>query len=135
MPSSRTRCAPRSGVRKALLATSSIAILTALTGSGAAQASTLPTLTVTATASTIAVSGSPQAGAVNVVSSTAGVKEAAVILFQLRPGVKAAEVFAFLATKASGDPNTASKFGSIVFDAESRPRRRAAKRRRRLQPG
>ncbi|HEV7162780.1 MAG TPA: hypothetical protein VGN25_05965 [Solirubrobacteraceae bacterium] len=95
--------------------------LLALAGSSSAQASTLPTLTVSATASTITVSGSPQAGAVNVVASATGVKEAGIILFQLKPGVKPAEVFAFLATKASGDPNTASKFGSIVFDAEAGP--------------
>jgi hypothetical protein len=105
--------------RAGVVGVAAAAGLLALAGSVSAQASTLPTLTVSATASSITVTGSPQAGAVNVVSSATGVKEASVILFQLKPGVKLAEVVAFLATKASGDPNTASKYGSIVFDAEA----------------
>ncbi len=104
-----------------MTACSSIALLGALAGAGSAQAAALPTLNVTLGASSIAVSGSPQAGAVNVVSTASGVKEAAAILFELNPGVTPAEVIAFLSTKGSGDPNAASRYGSIVFDSEATP--------------
>ncbi len=119
MRSSRTRGAPWSGAAIATAATSSLlAALALCSGAAAAQTPTLPSLTITASASSITVSGSPHAGAVNVISSVSGVKEAAVILFQLKPGVTAAELAGFLATKGSSDPNSAGKYGSIVFDSE-----------------
>jgi hypothetical protein len=114
MPYRRNRVSLRRAVVLAALALS--VMLGAITSQ--AGAATLPTLSVTATATSISVSGAPQSGAVNVVSTATGLKEGAVILLQLKPGVTAAEVVAFLATKASEDPNTANKYGSIVFDTE-----------------
>lgn len=102
--------------RAVLLATLTSGLVAGLSTSAAAV--TLPTLSVSVTASSIAVGAAPQSGAVNVVSTATGLKEGAVLLFALKPGVSAAEVVAFLATKASGDPNTANKYGSIVFDTE-----------------
>jgi hypothetical protein len=60
-----------------------------------------------------------QSGAVNVVTSTNLKKGATGILFQLKPGVSAAELQAFLSSKKSKDANAASKYGSIVFDTEA----------------
>ena len=90
-----------------------------LVSAGAAQASTLPTLTLTVTKSSITVGGITQSGAVNVVSSASGVKEATAILFLMKPGVTVAEVESALKSGAGKDPNRASKYGSIVFDAEA----------------
>jgi hypothetical protein len=84
-----------------------------------AQAATLPSVTIAITPSSITVGGALQSGAVNVVSSATGTKEAQALLFLLKPGVSPAEFQAFLASKAGGDPNNAVKFGSIVFDAEA----------------
>ena len=101
---------------------------------GAAQAATLPTLTLTINASSITVGGAPQSGAVNVVSTATGVKEASAILFLLKPGVSVAEVYAFLGSKAANDPNSASKYGSIVFDSEVAPGQKSEAQTI-LQPG
>jgi len=117
MPFSRTRLSPRIGALTALAACS-LALVSAL-GIGSAQAATLPTLNLSLTASTIIVSGSPSAGAVNVVTTATGVKESSAILVKLKPGVTPAEVLAFLATKGAQDPNNASRFGSIVYDVEA----------------
>ncbi len=52
-------------------------------------------------------------------TTATGVKEAAPTLVLLKPGVSAASLISFLATnKVTADPNSVSKFGSIVFDAE-----------------
>jgi hypothetical protein len=83
---------------------------------GAAQASTLPTLTLAITKSSITVGGSTQSGGVNVVSTATGVKEASAILFLIKPGVTVAEVESALKSGAGKDPNKSSKYGSIVFD-------------------
>jgi hypothetical protein len=106
-------------LRRVLLATllAACGLLASITGS--AQASTLPTMTVAVSASSITVGGSLESGAVNVVSSATGIKEPSLLLFQLKPGVSVAEVTAFLENKKSvGDPNNASKYGSIVLDVE-----------------
>ncbi|HZL47451.1 MAG TPA: hypothetical protein VFC30_00380 [Solirubrobacteraceae bacterium] len=87
----------------------------------AAASSTLPTLTIAITKSSIAVTGAAQSGAVNVVSTATGVKEASAILFLMKPGVTVAEVETALKNGAGKDPNKASKYGSIVFDAEANP--------------
>jgi hypothetical protein len=87
---------------------------------GSAQASTLPKLSLTINAKSITASGALQSGAVNVVTTNTGKKEASAILFALKPGVTAAEVEGFLKSK-KGDPNAASKYGAIVFDAEANP--------------
>jgi hypothetical protein len=88
---------------------------------GSAQASTLPTLTLALTKTSITVGGTPQSGAVNVVSTDSGVKEGATILFALKPGYTVAEVEAALKAGAGMEPNLASKYGAIVFDAEVNP--------------
>lgn len=117
------RFSPLASPRRMLA--SAIAVgLAALAGaaftSGAAQAATLPTVTATVSPTSISVTGALQSGAVNIASTATGGKEPSVVLIKLNPGVSAAEVFAFLATnKASQDPNTISKFGSIVFDVEA----------------
>ncbi len=108
-------------LRATLAASVMLAVASSLTSAVAAQASTLPTLTLTLTKSSITVGGATQSGAVNVVSTATGTKEASAILFQLKPGATVAEVEAFLASKKQKDPNNASKYGSIVFDAEATP--------------
>jgi hypothetical protein len=87
---------------------------------GTAVASTLPTLTVALSPTAVVVGGATQSGAVNVAVTGPATKEAAAILVRLKPGVTAGEFDAFLAANApSKDPNTVSKLGSIVFDAEA----------------
>jgi hypothetical protein len=101
-----------------------------------AQASTLPTVTVTVSNSSIAVAGALQSGAVNVVmNAAAGSKEPAPTFVLLRPGVTVAEVDAYLKTDAAPkDPNTSSKYGSIAFDAEASAGK-TAEAQTYLQPG
>jgi hypothetical protein len=113
----------------------------ALAGAGtivadsAAAASTLPTLTVAINASSITVGGTPQSGAVNVVTTATGVKESSSVLFLLKPGVSIAEFDAFLLTKKAGkDPNSADKYGTIVFDDEATPGK-GSEAQTDLQPG
>jgi hypothetical protein len=106
-----------------LLAVTSSALLAAgamiATGSAAA-ASTLPTLSLTATSSSITVTGATQSGAVNVVTTATGLKEASVILVLLKPGATFEEAEAAV-QKAHGDTNVVNKYGSLVFDAEVTP--------------
>jgi hypothetical protein len=121
MPYRLSSHAPLRGALPALLACL-IALAAGLLASSSAQASPLPTLTLTLAKSSLTVVGSPpQSGGVNVVSTATGTKEASAILFLLKPGVSVGEVEAFLASKAAKDPNGASKYGSIVFDAEVTP--------------
>jgi len=107
-----------------LLAVTANALLAAggLIAVSSAQAA-LPTLTLVVTKSSITVGGSTQSGAVNVLTTASGVKEAGVILFLLKPGATFTEVEN--AKKAAGsagkDPNFTSKYGSIVFDVEAAP--------------
>lgn len=85
-----------------------------------ATAATLPTATVAVTPTSATIAGALQSGAVDVVTTGKGVKEASVILFRLNPGVTIAEVETFLGDKkAQNDPNNTSAYGSIVFDAEA----------------
>jgi hypothetical protein len=102
-------------------------------GSAAAASSTLPTLSVTIAKSSITVTGAAQSGAVNVVSTATGVKEASVILFLLKPGATFDEVEAAI-QKAHGDTNVTSKYGSIVFDGEVAPGQ-SSEAQTYLQPG
>ena len=118
-----SRWSPFTSSRRMFSSTILVAVL-ALTGGVAAvesaQAATLPTLSITINPSSIAVGGTLQSGAVNVVTSASGVKEGSPVLFLLKPGVSVAEFDAFLAGgKPSKDPNTAAKFGTIAFDAEA----------------
>ncbi|HEX4483189.1 MAG TPA: hypothetical protein VH081_05335 [Solirubrobacteraceae bacterium] len=102
----------------------------------AQAASTLPTLTVTVSDSSIAVAGTVQSGAANVVMNAAtGSKEPSPALFLLKPGVTVAEVDAYLKTNmAPKDPNTTGKYGSIVFDDEASPGK-TTEAQTYLQPG
>jgi len=117
------RCSSLMSSRRRIAATAaaSAAVLAgAMLSSTAAQAATLPTVTATVSSTAITVSGALQSGAVNIASTATGGKEPAVVLVKLNAGVDVNEVFAFLnANKASQDPNTVSKYGSIVFDAEA----------------
>jgi hypothetical protein len=115
MPSRVSRTPLRSAFVASLLA------VVCLIVAASAQAATLPTLTLTLTKSSITVGGTAQSGAVNVISSGTGVSEATAILFQLKPGVTLAEVEGALKGGAGKDPNRATKYGTIVFDAEVNP--------------
>jgi hypothetical protein len=85
---------------------------------GAAQAATLPMITATVGTTSIAVTGALQSGAVNIASTATGGKEPSVVLFALKPGVSLTEFYAYLnENKTTRDPNSTSKYGSIVFDA------------------
>jgi hypothetical protein len=109
----------RGTVAAAVTIGSLLAIGAAPAASGAA---TLPTLNVSVTKTSITASGSTVSGAVNVVTTSAkGMKEPAVILFLLKPGVTPAEFETFAKSKAFSDPNNADKLGSIVFDEEGVP--------------
>ena len=99
----------------------SLLVAFGLLPAGSAQAATLPTLTLTITASSITVTGTPQSGGVNVVTSVTGVKEANALLFLLKPGVDVAELEAGLKGGAGKDPNKASRYGLITFDTEVSP--------------
>lgn len=104
-----------------------------LVSAASAQASALPTLTLTVTKSSIAVGGATQSGGINVVSTATGVKEASVILFLLKPGATFDEVEAAI-QKAHGETNVTSKYGSLVFDAEVSPGH-SSEAQTYLQPG
>ena len=93
------------------------ALLVPALGAGQAQAAALPTLTLNITGSGVTVGGSPQSGAVNVVSTASGLKEVSAILLKLNPGVSASEATAFLASKSAKDPNNVGRYGVIDFDA------------------
>jgi hypothetical protein len=105
--------------RTVLLAGTCVALAAGALGAGSAQAATLPTISATVSASTITVTGALQSGAVNVASTATGGKEPSVVLFALKPGVSLAEFYAYLNENKTDDPNTANKYGSIVFDAEA----------------
>jgi hypothetical protein len=121
-------------LRASLAAGVVLAVVPSFAYAVAAQASTLPTLTIALTKSSIAVGGTTQSGAVNVVSTATGTKEASAILFQLKPGVTVAEVEAFMSSKKEKDPNNVTKYGSIVFDAEAAPGK-TSEAQTILQPG
>jgi hypothetical protein len=107
----------------AALAASSLLIAAGgMIAAGAAQASsTLPALTLAMNGSSITVGGTLQSGAVSVLSTVTTEKEGNPLLFLVKPGVSVAEVYAFIESKGAQDPNNASKYGSLVFDAEAPP--------------
>jgi hypothetical protein len=111
----------RRGSLRGALVLSALALAGLLSvGASSEAASTLPTLTVAITPTTITVAGAEQSGAVNVVTTATGTKEADTTLILLKPGVTLAEAEALLSSNAaSGDPNTVSKIGAVVFDAEA----------------
>ncbi len=123
------RCWQRRG---ALLA--ALVGVVALAVAAQAEAAGLPSITVAVGKGSATVGGSLESGAVNV-SSTSAVKEASVVFFRLKPGVTVAEVEAFAKSKAAaGDPNSSSKYGSLVFDAEANPGA-ASEAQTTLEPG
>jgi hypothetical protein len=120
-----------------LIAAAALLLVPSSLAASAQAASTLPTVTVTlAGNSSIAVSGTLQSGAVNLALNAApGLKEPSPTLVLLKPGVTVAEVDAYLKTNmAPKDPNTASKYVSIVFDAEASPGK-TTEAQTYLQPG
>ena len=122
-------------LRAALAATTTLAVTAGLAAAVAAQASTLPTLSIAINPSSATVGGTLQSGAVNVLTTDTGVKEAAVIVFLLKPGVSVAEAEKFSKEKKGNhDPNNASELGSIVFDTEANPGK-AGEGQTYLQPG
>jgi uncharacterized protein GlcG (DUF336 family) len=118
---------------RSALAVGFIIAAVGLIPSTAVGASSLPTLTVAATSSSISVAGAEQSGAVNVVSTATGVKEANVLLVLLKPGATFEEAEAAI-KKAHGDTNALDNFGSIVLDAEASPGT-ATEMQTYLQPG
>jgi hypothetical protein len=117
-PSSR-RPVRGGAIRTSVLAAVAALAVTAVALAGSARAAALPAVSVTISATSIAVAGTPESGAVNIVTTATGVKEASTSLFLLKPGVSGAEFIAFLGTPAARDENAASRYGSIVFDAEA----------------
>jgi hypothetical protein len=116
MPNCLRRLLPR---RAGLLATLVAGLLVPAISAASAQAATLPTLTLTLSSSSVTVSGATQSGAVSIVAIASGVKEASAIVIQLKPGVTPAELYAFIGSKASNDPNNVGRYGSIVFNTEA----------------
>ena len=110
-------------VRVALFASFLVAVcLLCAALAQASSGSALPKLSLNLTDSTITVSGSTQSGAVDVVSTYSGKKEAAAVLFRLNPGVSFAEAEALLKSKKlQKDINSTSEVGAIVLDAEVHP--------------
>jgi hypothetical protein len=112
-------------LRASLTVGMAVVATTALLVGGSAQAvpsvSSLPKLTLTLSPTSITVGGTPQSGAVEVVSTATGTKEASAVLFQLKPGVSLSEFDAFLKSPAEKQLDAAAKYGSIAFDAEVNP--------------
>ncbi len=126
----RSRRSPITGVFVA-----SLLVAIGLLSAGTAQASTLPTLSFAVTASSIAVTGPTQSGAVNVVTTASGVKEGTAILLLIRPGITVAEIESVLAKGPGGhDPNKTSKYGTIVYSGEATPGK-SEEAQMYLQPG
>jgi hypothetical protein len=97
-------------------------------------ASTLPSLTVSASSSAITLTGTPTSGAVNVIATSTGkLKEPAIVLVRLLPGATEAEALTALKNPKL-DPNAVGKFGAIVFDEEA-PSGKNEEAQTDLQPG
>jgi hypothetical protein len=112
----------RTTLRATLTGAAGLVAAASLVAAGSVQASTLPTLSIAITPSSATVSGSLESGGVNVAVTDTGVKEGAVVVALLKPGVSVAEAEAFQKEKkAKGDLNNVSKLASIVFDVEANP--------------
>jgi hypothetical protein len=121
-------------LRGALIA--SLLATAALLPATAAEATTLPTISVALSPSSITVGGTLQSGAVNVVSTATAGKESSTSLVLLKPGVSVAEVDALLnANEVGKEPNLASKYLSIVFDGTITPAGKSTEAQTVLQPG
>ena len=105
-----------------LLVSAGLALTGGLIATSSAQASTPTTLSIAITPSSATVSGPLESGGVNVAVTDTGVKEGAVIVALLKPGVTVAEAEKFeKEKKAKADINNVSKIASIVFDTEANP--------------
>jgi hypothetical protein len=111
-----------------------LTVAASLAAIGSAQAATLPTLSIAINPTSTTVTGARESGAVNVVSTDTGVKEAAAIVVLLKPGVSVADVETYDKEKQAKDPNNSSKLGSIVFDTEVNPGKNSEAQTD-LQPG
>jgi hypothetical protein len=97
-------------------------------------ASTLPSLTLSASSSAITLTGTPTSGAVNVIATSTGkLKEPTIVLIKLLPGATEAEAVTALKDPKL-DPNAVGKFGSLVFDEEA-PSGKNEEAQTFLQPG
>jgi hypothetical protein len=130
---SSTRPQPRR-VMLALAALLAMAVGATMTAQAGDAAEALPSLTFSATASAITITGTATSGAVNVVATSTGkLKEPALVLLRLAPGASEAEALAML-TNPHLDPNSIGKVGSIVFDEEA-PAGKGEEAQTDLQPG
>jgi hypothetical protein len=118
-----SRPAPRGvAVTGVLLVSTCLTCVAGWIVAGPAHASTLPTISIAITPSSATVSGPLESGGVNVAVTDTGVKEGAVVLALLKPGVSLAEAETFQKEKkAKHDLNNVSKIGSIVADTEANP--------------
>jgi hypothetical protein len=106
----------RSVLVAALSAAAVASGLVLITASSVA-ASSLPTLTLSLTKNTVAVSGSMVSGAVNVVTTVTGEKSDGPGLILLKPGVTPAQFGKFITTLSPNSPLDAiDPYGTIVFD-------------------
>jgi hypothetical protein len=114
----------------------SLLTVAGLISAAGAEAAPLPTISVALSPSSISVGGTPQSGAVNVVSTATGGKESSTSLLLLKPGVSVAEVYALLdAGEVGKEPNLASKYLSIVFDGTITQAGKSTEAQTVLQPG
>jgi hypothetical protein len=118
------RLAPQRGMAPVavLLVSAGLALTGGLIATSSAQASTPTTLSIAITPSSASVTGPLESGGVNVAVTDTGVKEGAVVVALLKPGVSVAEAEKFeKEKKAKADINNVSKIASIVFDSEANP--------------
>ncbi len=121
-------------VNLALAALLAVAVGATITAQVGRAASTLPSLTLSASSTAITITGTPTSGAVNVIASSTGkLKEPGIVLLRLLPGASEAETLTALANPKL-DPNSIGKFGSIVFDGEA-PEGKGVEAQTSLQPG
>ncbi len=107
--------------RRALALLCLLAALLLSCAGGVAAAGAPPELTVSIRAGSITVAGAQTSGAVEIATSAArGLKEPSTVLVRLGPGVDAAEFESYLASNETDEPDTISRFGAVVFDAEGR---------------
>ena len=110
--------APRMGFAALAAATALAAAPTALAaparGAAVGHAAGLSTVKLTMNGSSITLTGSPVAGAVNVSSVVKSSKGAAPIFLHLNPGVSFAKAFGAVG-KAHGDPNALQGLAQITF--------------------
>jgi hypothetical protein len=117
-----------------LLGTAAVTGALVLAGAGmsSAQSSSLPTISLTTGSSGIAVSGTLQSGAVNLVLSSTTGKASEPTVVRLNAGVSVADIIAAL--PSIQDPNDVTPYGAIVVDAEA-PKKGSTTLQTVLQPG